>query len=123
MTMRWSLALGMMALVGCGNAVNNTGMSGELDSGVTGGGGNTCNEACAAQARANCSAFQMGTCVSGCQSSLTMFPQCATVINAVSRCLTSATFTCSSASNRPATTSCQTETAAFVQCVSGDAGP
>ncbi len=123
MTMRWSVAFGMMALMGCGTAVNNTGMSGELDSGVTGGGGNTCNEACAAQGRANCSAFQMGNCVSGCQSSLTMFPQCASAINAVSRCLASATYTCSSPANTPTTMGCRTETAAFVQCVTADAGP
>lgn len=119
MTMRWAVAFGMAALAGCGTAVNNTG---NFDSGGAAG-GNTCNEACAAQARANCSAFQMGTCVSGCQSSQSMFPQCASQIGAVSRCLTSATFTCSPASNRPATMSCQSETAAFVQCVSADAGP
>lgn len=119
MTTRWTWAVGVAALTGCGTPINTTG---GFDSGSTAG-GNQCNEACAAQARANCSAFQMGTCVSGCQSSLTMFPQCSAPIGAVSRCLASATFTCSSTTNRPATASCQAETAAFVRCVSPDAGP
>lgn len=122
MTMRWALAIGMAALAGCGTATNNGGVSADADSGAVSG-GNTCNEACAAQARANCPAFQMGSCVSGCQAGLTMFPQCTAQIGAVTRCLTSATYTCSMASNNPTTSSCQAETVAYVQCVSADAGP
>lgn len=124
MTTRWTMVLGVTALVGCGTPVNNSGMSSDLDSGAaTGGGGNACNEACAAQARANCSVFQMGNCVSGCQSGRAMFPQCASSVDALSRCIASATFTCSSSTNTPMTTGCRAETTAYVQCVAGDAGP
>jgi hypothetical protein len=122
MTMRWALAMGMTAIVGCGTATNNAGTT-DQDSGAVATGGNTCNTACSAQARANCSAFSMGNCVSACEAGPTTFPQCTVQITAATRCLSTATYTCSSTSNRPTTTSCQAESAAFVQCASADAGP
>jgi len=111
----------MVALAGCGTPVNTGGLSSDVDSGVTGGGG-TCNEACAAQARAGCSMFQMGDCVSGCQTGMTMFPQCASAVGAVTRCLAAATFTCTG-SNTPTTMECRAETTAYLRCVTADAGP
>ncbi|MDB4929544.1 MAG: hypothetical protein JWM10_2028 [Myxococcaceae bacterium] len=122
MTMRWALAIGMMALAGCGTATNNAGTSGDPDSGVATG-SNACNEACAAQARANCSAFQMGDCVSTCQAAATSIPQCSAQFSAATNCYGTATYTCSSTSNRPTTTSCQAESVAAVQCATADAGP
>jgi hypothetical protein len=121
MTMRWALAIGMMALAGCGTATNNAGVSVDTDSG-TAAGGNSCNEACAAQARANCTGFQMGECVSTCQAGPTMYPQCSVQLGAATRCFGTATYTCSSSTNRPTTTSCQAESIAAVQCLTADAG-
>lgn len=122
MTMRWTLAIGVMALAGCGTATNNGGVSGDPDSGAVVSGGNSCNEACAAQARASCTGFQMGECVSTCQAAATMYPQCSVQLSAATRCYGTATYTCSSSTSRPTTTSCQAESIAAVQCLTADAG-
>ncbi|TAK31984.1 MAG: hypothetical protein EPO40_03615 [Myxococcaceae bacterium] len=44
-------------------------------------------------------------------------------LSAATRCFGTATYTCSSTTNRPTTTSCQAEGFAAVQCLSADAGP
>lgn len=126
MMIRWSLLVALAAVVGCGTPVNNSGTGGTVsDSGTGGGGGNTCNDSCAAQARANCSAFQMGPCVSSCQAQYNAAPSCAALLDAAVRCAASATYTCSAMSNRPTTTSCVAEGLMALQCVqnaSADAG-
>lgn len=119
---QWAVGMVLVAGLGCGDAVNTSGTSGGIDSGTGGGGGDVCNDACAAQARANCSAFQMGTCVSSCQAQLSGFPQCRAQIEAAGRCAAGATYTCNS-SNRPTTMSCLSEGIMAFQCTQGDAGP
>ncbi len=123
MTMiRWAVGMVLVAGVGCGDAVSSSGTSGGVDSGTSGGGSNLCNDACAAQARANCSAFQMGTCVSGCQGQLSAFPQCSAQIEVAARCAAGATYTCNSG-NRPTTMMCLSEGVMAFRCTQGDAGP
>lgn len=125
MAMRWALAMALGCVVGCGDAVSTSGNSGTTaDSGAAGTGGtsgNACNDVCAAQARAGCSAFQMGTCVSNCQAQLSAAPQCASVINAAIQCAAGATYTCNS-SNRPTTMSCIAEGIMALQCATPDGG-
>lgn len=116
MLIRWSLVVAVAAVVGCGTPVNNSGTGGTVGDGGTGGGGNLCNDLCAAQARPNCSAFQMGACVSNCQSQYTAAPSCAAQLDALARCGVSAPFTCG-ASNNPTSMSCLAEGRAAQQCV------
>lgn len=124
MKMRWVFVVTTLALAGCGTPVNNSGTSTAVDSGGTGGGANLCNDSCAAQARAGCSGFQMGPCVSSCQAQYNAAPSCASLLDAAARCAAGATFTCSM-SNRPTTMSCLAEGLMALQCVSNataDAG-
>ena len=125
MAMRGALAMALGCVMGCGDAVSTSGNSGTTaDSGAAGTGGtsgNACNDVCAAQARAGCSAFQMGTCVSECQSLLAQSPQCAGVFATLAQCAMGATFTCDS-DNTPTTTTCRDQTLGAIGCVQRDAG-
>lgn len=121
MMIRWSLVAAVVAVVGCGTPVNNSGTGGTVSDSGTGGGGNLCNDLCAAQARPNCSAFQMGTCVSNCQAQYTAAPSCAALLDAAARCAAGATYTCNM-SNRPTTMSCLAEGLMSLQCVSNAMG-
>jgi len=121
MTTRWGLGLVLVAAMGCGDAVSSSGNA-SVDGGPTGGGAEGCNNTCAAQARANCSAFQMGSCVSECQRLVGSAPTCRTQIDALFRCGESAPFTCDS-DNEPTTMSCSGEALAVFQCSAPDAGP
>lgn len=126
MMIRWALAMGVAAVVGCGDPTNTTGTLVMTDGGATdsgGNGGNACNDSCAAQARASCSAFQMGMCVSTCQAQYAAYPSCAAQLDAAMRCSAGATYTCSATSNRPLLmSSCIAELVAALQCAAPDAG-
>lgn len=118
------------ALTACGSPTNTGGGGVSLIPPDDAGSGDLCSTACGAQARANCSAFNMGSCVSSCNAALTTAPQCMSAFSAAARCATTATYTCNS-SNRPTTMMCVAEGVAVLQCAmgsdggtsSGDGGP
>ena len=125
MLTRWTLVLGMATVVGCGTPINSTGTlntTGATDSGAAVSGGNACNDTCAAQARVGCSGFQMGSCVSTCQSQFALYPGCAAQLDVAVRCSAAATYTCSPTTNRPTTSSCIAELVTALRCVTPDAG-
>ena len=114
-----------LVMVGCGTPTNS-GLGGgalPIDDGGASTGGSTCNTVCGAQARAGCTSFSMGSCVSSCQAQLSAAPGCASTLASAARCADTATFTCD-ADGTPDTTMCTAEAIAYLGCVTAarDAG-
>ncbi|MEZ4389462.1 MAG: hypothetical protein R3A48_00090 [Polyangiales bacterium] len=106
-----------LAAAGCGTPTNSGLGGGALpidDGGATG--GSSCSTFCGAQARAGCTNFSMGSCVSTCQAQLGGLSSCAPAFEAAARCASTATFTCD-ADGTPDTDMCAAEALAFLTCV------
>lgn len=116
---RTPLALSMLLLVGCGTPVNSGLGGGPLplgDAGNTRSGANPCETICTAQARAGCTNFSMGTCVSSCARDLARVPGCVAAFEAAVACIRGATFTCDRDGD-PTLMTCVAESAPFLACL------
>lgn len=119
------LVSALVALLGCGTPVNS-GLGG-ADAAADGGdtrGATGCSASCAAQARAGCSGFSMGACVSRCEMGFAALTACGAQLDAVSRCTLTATYTCTP-DGMTTSTSCVDESVALTACAQGrpDGGP
>lgn len=119
MMLRVPLTLSAILLLGCGTPVNS-GLGGSPlpvgDAGNNSSGANTCETICAAQARAGCSNFSMGTCVSECARDLARAPGCEAAFAAAVTCIRGATFTCDRDGD-PTLTTCLAESVQALACV------
>ncbi|MFO0625139.1 MAG: hypothetical protein U0325_05930 [Polyangiales bacterium] len=113
-----ALGLSMLLALGCGTPVNSGLGGGALPIGDAGtaGGGNPCEVVCANQARAGCSNFSMGTCVSRCNRDLARIPGCEALVDVALTCIRGATFTCDRDGD-PTLTTCIAESVQVLACV------
>jgi hypothetical protein len=118
MKLRAPLALSAILLLGCGTPVNSGLGGAPLPVGDAGSGSsaNSCETVCTAQARAGCSNFSMGTCVSECARDLAQVPGCVAAFDAAVACIRGATFTCDRDGD-PTLMTCLAESAPFLACI------